>query len=88
MQLQSLLETVCAFFSISEHTAAVIHQTGLLTRIPGMDFRMEQKGVNHFLAIFIGQCIPILLLWQLKDSLPAQNGKYISRWITYFKTNQ
>lgn len=66
MQLQSLLETVCALFNIPEHIAAIIHQTGLLTSIPGTDFQMGQKEVNHFVVVFIGQCLLILLLCQIK----------------------
>lgn len=52
--------------NIPEHIAAIIHQTGLLTSIPGTDFQMGQKEVNHFVVVFIGQCLLILLLCQIK----------------------
>lgn len=47
-----------------------------------------QKGVNHFVAKFIGQCLLILLACQIQRYTAAQNDKSISRWITYFKANQ
>lgn len=77
-----------SLFGISEHVIAVIHHMRLLTRIPGMDFGRGQKAVNHFVARFIGQCLLILLVCQIQRYIPAQNDKYISRWITYFKANQ
>lgn len=63
MQLWGLLEMVCALF---EHFRAVIHQISLLTRIPDMHSGMGQKGENPFLAIFIFQCVLIILLCQIK----------------------
>lgn len=64
MQLsRGLLEMVCALF---DHFRVVIHQTGLLTRIPDMHSERGQKGANPFLAIFIFQCVLIILLFQIK----------------------
>lgn len=71
MQLQSLLETVCALLNIPEHIAAVTHQTGLLRSIPGMDIQMGQKEVNYFVVVFIGQCLLIILLCQIKTVITS-----------------
>lgn len=63
MQIWGLLEMVCALF---EHFRAIIHQTGLLTWTPDRHSGMGQKGANPFPAIFIFQCVLVVLLCQIK----------------------
>lgn len=85
MQLWGLLEMVCALF---EHFSAIIHQTGLLTKMPDMHSGMGQKGPNPFLAIFIFQCVLIILLCQTKRFITKRKWQTYFQVTTHFKPNQ